>query len=128
VLGNPDTPHTYIFIDDFASGLVTLGEREEALGQTWHIPSAETITTREFIGLVSKELGKPVKIQAAPRWLISMLGVFDPIMRELPETMYQSEQPFVVDHGKFERAFGVRTTPHPEAIRKTLDWYRWKKG
>lgn len=128
VLGNPDTPHTYIFIDDFAKGLATLGERDEALGQTWHIPSAETITTRKFIALLSEELGKPVKIQAAPRWLITMLGVFNPMMRELPEMMFQSEQPFVVDHGKFERAFGASTTPHPEAIRRTLDWYRQKKG
>ena len=128
VLGNVDTPHTYTFIDDFAEGLVTLGEHEKALGQIWHIPSAETVTTRTFIVMVSEELGKPVRIQAAPRWLISMLGVFDPTMRELPEVMYQSEQPFVVDHGKYERAFGINTTPHREGIRKTLDWYRQKAG
>jgi hypothetical protein len=53
-----------------------------------------------------------------------MLGIFDPTMRELPEIIYQSEQPFVVDHSKYERAFGASTTPHREAIRKTLDWYR----
>jgi len=126
VLGNVDMPHTYIFIEDFAKGLVTLGEQEKALGQIWLIPSAETLTTRAFITLVFEELGKPVKIQAAPRWLISMLGIFDPTMRELPEIMYQSEQPFVVDHGKYERAFGANTTSHLEAIRKTLEWYRQK--
>ena len=126
VLGNVNVPHTYIFIEDFAKGLVTLGEQEKALGQIWLIPSAETLTTRTFITLVFGELGKPVKIQAAPRWLISMLGIFDPTMRELPEIMYQSEQPFVVDHGKYERAFGANTTPHLEAIRKTLEWYRQK--
>jgi nucleoside-diphosphate-sugar epimerase len=128
VLGNVDVPHTYTYIDDFAKGLVTLGEHKEALGGIWLIPSAETVTTREFVTMVSEELGKPVKIQAAPRWLISMLGIFDPTMRELPEVMYQSEQPFVVDHGKFERAFGASTTPHREAIRMTLDWYRQKAG
>ena len=128
VLGKVDMPHTYIFIEDFARGLVTLGEQEKALGQIWLIPSAETLTTRAFVTLVFDEIGKPVKIQAAPRWLISMLGIFDPTMRELPEIMYQSEQPFVVDHGKYERAFGANTTPHPEAIRKTLDWYRKKAG
>ena len=128
VLGNVDMPHTYIFIDDFAKGLVTLGEQEKALGKIWLVPSAETVTTREFITMVSEELGKPIKIQAAPRWLISMLGIFDPTMRELPEVMYQSEQPFVVDHGKYKRAFGGSTTPHRDAIRKTLDWYRQKAG
>jgi nucleoside-diphosphate-sugar epimerase len=126
VLGNVDMPHTYIFIEDFAKGLVKLGEQEKALGQIWLIPSAETLTTREFITLVFEELGKPVKIQPAPGWLISLLGVFDPMMRELPEVLYQSEQPFVVDHSKYERAFGASITPHREAIRKTLDWYRQK--
>jgi hypothetical protein len=40
------------------------------------------------------------------------------------EQLYQSERPFVVDHGKFARAFGAETTPHSEAIQRTLEWYR----
>lgn len=31
---------------------------------------------------------------------------------------------WLVDHGKFECAFGARPTPHHEAIWKTLAWYR----
>jgi nucleoside-diphosphate-sugar epimerase len=42
-LGDPDTLHTYTFIDDFAAGLVTLAQRDEALGQVWHIPSARPL-------------------------------------------------------------------------------------
>ena len=87
VTGNPDVLHTYTFIDDFAKGLVTLGEHDEALGQTWHVPSAEAVTTRDFIALIFEELEKPVKIQVAPRWLISLLGVFDPVIREVPENL-----------------------------------------
>ena len=128
VLGNPDTRHTYTFIDDFARGLVTLGEHEEAFGQTWHVPSAETLTTREFITLIFEELRKPVKIRVNPRWLLSMVGVFNPTVREVREVLYQSEQPFVVDHSKYERAFGVETTPHRDAISRTLDWYRQKSA
>ena len=33
VLPDPDMPHTYTFIDDFAAALVVLGEREEAWGR-----------------------------------------------------------------------------------------------
>jgi NAD dependent epimerase/dehydratase family len=33
VLGNPDVPHTVTYIEDFARALVTLGEREEAMGE-----------------------------------------------------------------------------------------------
>jgi nucleoside-diphosphate-sugar epimerase len=117
-----------MFVGDFARGLVNLGEHEEAFGQTWHVPSAETVTTRDFIALVFEELGKPVKIQVTPRWLLSLLGIFNPVIRELPEILYQSEQPFVVDHSKYERAFGFHATPHREAISRTLNWYRQRAG
>lgn len=124
VTGDPASRHTYTFVDDFAKGLLTLGERDEALGQTWHVPSAQTTTTRRFLQLIFEEVGSPPMIQVTPGWLISILGIFDPLIRELPEVMYQTERPFVVDHSKFEKAFGAHPTPHRDAIRATIDWYR----
>jgi len=44
--GDLSQPHTYTFIDDFGTALVNLGERDEALGQVWHVPNAPTVTTR----------------------------------------------------------------------------------
>jgi hypothetical protein len=38
--------------------------------------------------------------------------------------MCEFEKPFVVDSGKFERAFGVVATPIEDAIRATVAWYR----
>jgi len=124
ILGDPDLPHTYTFIDDFAKGLVTLGQHEKALGQGWHVPSAETLPTRQFIELIFEEVGKTPKIRTAPSWLVSLLALFSPMMRELKEMLYEFEEPFIVDHSKYERAFGSDTTPHREAIRQTLEWFR----
>jgi hypothetical protein len=45
-------------------------------------------------------------------------------MREINEMAYEFEQPFVVDHSKFERAFGNTATPARDAVRQTLDWFR----
>lgn len=56
------------------------------------------------------------------------MALFDPMMRAVKEVLYQSEGPFVVEHSKYERAFGSQVTPHPEAIRQTLDWYRQQTG
>jgi hypothetical protein len=47
-------------------------------------------------------------------------------MREIIEMLYEFEEPFVVDHAKFERAFGERATPLREAIGETVRWYRSK--
>jgi nucleoside-diphosphate-sugar epimerase len=125
-LGDPDALHTCTFINDFAAGLVTLAQRNEALGEVWHIPSAETITTRQFIEMVFHQVGQPARLQRVPRLMISMLGVFIPPMRAVNETLYQSERPWVVDHGKFARAFGSRPTPHEKAIAETLAWFQGK--
>jgi nucleoside-diphosphate-sugar epimerase len=123
-LGSPDTLHTYTYIDDFARALVTLGANERAYGEVWHVPSAPTVTTRELVAMVGEELGRKLTLRAAPAWLIGALGLVSPIMRELKETAYQFTAPFVVDHTKFERAFGVQVTPHRAAIARTLEWFR----
>ena len=119
-----DAPHTLTFIDDFARGLVTLSEREEALGQAWHVPSAPTISIREFATLVYAQAGNKPRFQVASRPLVSFLGLFNPMMRELKEMHYQFEAPFRVDHSRFAQQFGAAPTPHAEAIRQTLGWYR----
>ena len=36
--GKLDLPHTATYIGDFGAALVILGERDEALGQAWHVP------------------------------------------------------------------------------------------
>lgn len=123
-LGDLDCPHTYSFIDDFGSALVTLGEREEALGQVWHIPNAETVSTRRFIEMIFEELGQPPRIKSMGRWMMRVGGLFIPAARETAEMMYEFEKPFVVDDRKFIQAFGDHATPLREAIRHTLTWYQ----
>jgi nucleoside-diphosphate-sugar epimerase len=124
VVGDPDELHTYTFIDDFASGLVTLAQREEALGQVWHLPSAETVTTRRFVEMVFTQAGQPARMRPAPKIAISLMALFMPPMKAVMETMYQSESSWVVDDGKFRRAFGGLATPHEKAIELTLGWFR----
>jgi nucleoside-diphosphate-sugar epimerase len=124
MFGDLDAPHTYTYIGDFARGLVKLGEHEEAFGQAWHVPSAETLTTRQFLSFVFEEAGHRPNIGTAPAILPRILGPFVPIIREIAEMLYEFEEPFVVDHRKFESAFGADVTPHREAIQNTLAWYR----
>ncbi len=125
VLGDPDLPHTYTYIDDFGRGLATLGSEDRALGAAWHVPSAETIATRQLVGLLFEELGAEGKVRTTTRGLASALGLFVPMMREIKEILHEFERPFVVDHGRFEAAFGrMETTPHREAVKRTVAWYR----
>lgn len=104
--------------------MVILGEREEALGRAWHLPNPETVTTREFVEMTFEEVGKPARIQAAPKIVLRALGLFNPPLRETIEMLYEFEEPFVVDHSDFTRTFGDHATPLGEAIRESVRWYR----
>jgi nucleoside-diphosphate-sugar epimerase len=124
VLGNPDVPHTVTYIEDFARALVTLGDRDEALGQVWHVPNAGTVTMRRFVQMVFESAGRPPRLRAAPRWGIAMAALFNPTLRAVKEQLYQSERPWVVDSSKFERAFGWTATPLHDAVAATVAWFR----
>ena len=126
--GSLDAPHTFNYLPDMARALVTLGERAEADGGVWHLPSAEPITGRKLLDLVSEEIGRPVRASATSRMTLRAIGLFSPFIRELAETVYQFERPFVSDASKFERTFGpFRPTPHPEAVARTVTWFRGRQ-
>lgn len=123
LMGNIDLPHTFAYIKDFGRGLVTLSEHDAALGQAWHVPTAPTITTRQFVRLIEKELGRPVKMRVAGRTMVSLLGLFVPEIREMKEMAYEFTEPYVVDDSRFVQAFGAQTTSHEAAIRETIAWF-----
>lgn len=125
IVGDPQLPHTYSYLPDVARGLVTLAQRDEALGEVWHLPGPETVTTREFLTMVFAEAGHRTKLRRAGSATLRAIGFFKPEVREMVEMLYQFEEPFVVDHGKFAAAFGdAHVTPLQEAIRETVAWYR----
>jgi nucleoside-diphosphate-sugar epimerase len=126
VFGKLDVLHTFIYVDDFAHGLVTLGEREEAGGKIWHLPCPPALTQRAMLALIYEQAGQgKVKAQAMPGWLLKLLAVFVPIMRELAEMEYQWRHDYVFEAPAFTKAFGAdHVTPHAVALERTLAWFR----
>ncbi len=127
-IGNPDLPHTYSYIPDIAAGLATLGTDERAIGEVWHLPGPETVTTRELLALVAADVGHPVRVRVLPKVAVRALGIFNPTIRELVELSYEFEQPFVLDTSKYESTFGTAATPLKAAVTATVDWYRNRNG
>jgi nucleoside-diphosphate-sugar epimerase len=124
-VGDLDTPHSLSYIDDAARGLATLGERDEALGQVWHIPAGEALSGRQFLQLAFEIAGRPANIGAYGRWSLTLAGLFMPVAREALEMLYEFDAPFVLNADKFQRAFGpFEPTPAREGLQRTLDWFR----
>jgi nucleoside-diphosphate-sugar epimerase len=128
-LGSLDAPHAVSYLEDMAVGLATLGERDEADGQIWHLPVNATLTGREFLTAVWQAIGQPAKIGRVSRLTVGIGGLFSPRTRELSETLYQWERPFVVDDGKWQSRFGpYQPIPLAEALERTVTWFRSRRS
>ncbi|HXM19013.1 MAG TPA: NAD-dependent epimerase/dehydratase family protein [Candidatus Tumulicola sp.] len=120
-IANLDAPHTLSYLPDVARGLITLGERSEALGQIWHIPAAEPLTGRQFITMAAEAIGRHAEMSRITLPMMWLAGLFDAQIREATEVYYQFAKPFVIDAAKFTNAFGGHVTAHREAIPVTVE-------
>jgi len=124
VMGDPDQPHSYSYTPDVATGLVTLALEPSAAGSVWHLPVAETRTTRQLVDHVYGLASHRPRCFAAGRTTLRLVGLFQPAMREYLHTLYQFTDRWVVDDTKFRTAFGDLATPLDEALGTTFSWYR----
>lgn len=122
--GPPDLPHSYSYVRDVAAGLVTLAGSEKSWGEVWHLPVAPAESTREVVARFGKELGTPLGTSVVPGFVLQVMGLFVPAVKELLEMRYQWEAPFVLDDAKFRAAFGARATSLEEGVRETVRWLR----
>jgi nucleoside-diphosphate-sugar epimerase len=122
VFGNPDKIHTYTYTPDAAKATALLGNSADAYNQVWHLPTTKAqITGRQWIELFARELGKEPKSQKVANWMINLLGLFVPIMKEFPEMMYQYEQDYIFNSSKFEKRFGLTATRPADGVRAMLE-------
>ncbi len=129
VLGDPDLPHTYTYMPDIGVALANLGERDEAVGEVWHIPSGGTVTTRAYLQLLADAAGVGgVRVQHVSKLMLRLVGLFNAAARESVEMVYQFEEPFILDHSKYTGVFGDHSTPLPDAAAATVEWYREQAG
>ena len=124
LIGNLDLPHTYTYNKDFAYAMEQLGQSDKANGGVWHVPSAPTLTTNQFLDLIYKQAGTLKKVRRLGNSTLNLIGIFSPQIRTAKrEKLYQFEHPFISDHSKFSKTFPEQITPHETAIKETLDWF-----
>ncbi len=69
-------------------------------------------------------MGRPIKARTVNSFMLSMVGLFVPIVREMKELAYEFEEPYIVDDSRFRKAFGAEVTPLAEAVAATVAWNR----
>ena len=120
-IGNPKAVHTFTYTPDAGRTLALLGNTPAAYGQVWHsLTSREPMTGEQYVRTACRLTGRPYRLQVAPRWLLSGMGLFVPVLRENMEMLYQFEHDYRFDSSKVERAFGLTPTAYEEGIAATL--------
>ena len=120
-VGDAKALHTFTYTPDAARSVALLGNTPSAYGQVWHaLTSKEAMTGEQFVRLACELAGKPYAIQVAPGWMLFLMGLFVPVLRENKEMMYQFEHDYRFDSSKLERRFSVQPTEYRTGVQATL--------
>lgn len=121
-LGSVKYKHSFTYTPDAGRATALLGNTTDAYDQVWHLPTAgDPPTGKQWIEAIAEELRVGPKYQVAPTFIVRVLGLFVPLMKEMVEMMYQYDRDYVFDSSKFEGRFHEKPTPYLEGIREIVE-------
>ena len=113
--------HTFIYTPDAAKATAILGNTPEAFNQVWHLPADDkSLTGDEWVALFNKEMNTSKKVMVLPMFMLKLLGIFIPLMREMPEMMYQYDRDYFFDSSKFKSHFNFNPTTYEMGVREIV--------
>lgn len=116
-----DRPHQFVYVPDVGPVVLDLLQHPEAHGRWWHLAGDGTASMQEIVAMVGQLAGKPIKTRAVGLGMLRVLGLFQPVMRELVEMNYLFTDPFIMDDSALRSLLGnVKTTPLNEGLRQSL--------
>lgn len=121
LIGPIDTPHEFVFVPDVGPVVLALAQKEEAWGRWWHFAGPGAITEREVAERAFALAGRKPKLRVAGKNLLRLLGLFNPLMRELVEMNYLFTTPVLMDDSALRGLLGdLKKTSYEEGIRLSL--------
>lgn len=113
--------HSFTNTLDAARGTAKLGNAPDAYGQVWHLPTSDArLTGKDWIGLFAKEMNVKPVFSALPNWMLGLLGLFIPVMRELKEMAYQYDRDYFFNSSKFNKRFGYTPVTPGEGVKNLV--------
>ena len=120
-LGGIHFKHSFTYTPDAGKATAMLGNTEEAYNQVWHLPTAaHPFTGKQWVETIAAEMGVKPGYLVASKFLVRLLGLFMPIMRETAEMTYQYDRDYVFDSSKFEQRFKMEPTPYLQGIKEIV--------
>ncbi|MEO6290833.1 MAG: NAD-dependent epimerase/dehydratase family protein [Ginsengibacter sp.] len=122
---NDNVIHSFSFTPDCGQALWLLSNSADAWNQVWNLPTASpALTGKQLINLSAEIFSTSSKHTVIGKGMISFLGIFIKVMKELKEMLYQYEEDYIFDSSKFEKTFNFTPTTYKEGIQITADSYK----
>ncbi len=113
--------HSFTYTPDIAKAAALLGNTADAYGQVWHLPTSnEKLTGVDFIKLIAAEMKVKPAYSTLSKFMLSLLGLFMPMLRELKEMQYQNDQNYFFDSNKFQQRFGIKPISYADGIKEIV--------
>jgi len=114
--------HSMTYTPDAGKATAILGNTISAYNQIWHLPTDKNVLTgKEFIEVAAKAFGVEPRHTALKKWMIQMVGMFVPVVKESIEMLYQNEYDYLFDSTKFEKTFNFTPTSYQDGIAATVN-------
>lgn len=125
VVGSLDQPHSFTYVPDLAAAMVRAAATPGLWGSFLHAPTAPPVTQRRLVEQVAAAAGVPVpRLSAIPTVSLRAIGLLHRGTREIAETGYMFDRPFVLDSSRSEERLGLGATPMETGIKETVAWWR----
>jgi nucleoside-diphosphate-sugar epimerase len=125
LMGSDKFKHSYTHARDAGRATALLGNTPEAYDQAWHLPTApDPFTGKEWVEIIAKEFGVKPRYRVIGKGMLSILGLFVPIMGEMVEMLYQYDRDYVFNSDKFEKHFDMRPTSYLEGVKEIAESMR----
>jgi nucleoside-diphosphate-sugar epimerase len=125
MIGPIDTPHEFVYVPDVGPVALDLAARPEAHGRWWNLAGAGITTQRQMAEMAFATTGRKPKTRVAGKTMLRVLGVFNPLMREMVEMHYLQTTPVILDDSALSSLLGdLKKTPYPEGVRMSVEYLR----
>ncbi|MDD5362724.1 MAG: NAD-dependent epimerase/dehydratase family protein [Ignavibacteria bacterium] len=119
-LGNAEVFHSFTYTPDAGKATALLGNTPDAYNQVWHLPThRNAMSGHEVIEFAAHLLDAEPKYRVITKWMARMAGLFNPLVKEMVEMMYQYESDYLFDSTKFENVF-FKPVSYEEGIEKCV--------
>ena len=121
-LGRDNVKHSYTYTPDAGKATAILGNSDDAYGEVWHLPTAaHPMNGKEWVEKVAHQFKTEPKYRVVSKNMVRIAGLFNSVLKESVEMMYQFDRPYEFDSSKFEKTFNFSPTPYDTGIKHIID-------